>query len=174
MGEKLHVLELDAAELDAFHHAVDRIGCSRRLRHVHLAGILFKKAKISKRSADIASDPEGHFRLPYFLRFIHVPAFSTCDSPAFHFKTRHADMASFFNAPQHTFLGDMQDTVHYSNLAVGFVELNHGMIRRHLEFDQKFPRHHVAILLIVRKFDVFGMRTQPLQFLSKIAGSPSS
>ena len=76
--EQHHVLELDAAELDAFDHAVDRIGGGRRLGHVHLAGILVKDAKIGKSSADIASHSEGHFPLAFtFYGFIHVPALST-------------------------------------------------------------------------------------------------
>ena len=40
----------------------------------------------------------------------------------------------------------------WSELAVGAVEVAHGMAIRHLELDQEFAGDHVAVLLVVRQF----------------------
>ena len=81
MREQHHVLELDAAELDAFDHAIDRIGGRGRFGHVHLAGILVKDAKIGKSSADIASHSEGHFPLAFIFSVLSMSLHSPLGFP---------------------------------------------------------------------------------------------
>ena len=109
---------------------------------MQLAGIFVEDTKIGESTSHIASDPIGRLTLSFrFYDLVHGPLFSAC-LPRQLFQNT---LCTFFKNALFTFapVGDVAQgmcpharTVHLSDFPVRLVELSHGMVGRHLEFEE--------------------------------------